>query len=53
MNERRQKAGKTPSPKKKLPKALPFPHKSILLRNPTNISHKAEQYRSRHEAIVL
>ena len=53
MKGRRQKARKTPSPKKKLPKALPFPHKPILLRNPTNIGRKTEQYRSRYEAIVL
>ena len=53
MKVRRQKAEKPPSPKKKLPKALPSPHKPILLRNPTNIGHKAEQYRSRHEAIEL
>ena len=53
MKGRRQKVEKAPSPKKKLPKALPFPHKPILLRNPTNIGRKAEQYNSRREAIEL
>ena len=60
MKGRRQKAEKTPSPKKKAPKALPFPtnltpypRKPILLRNPTNIGRKAEQYRSRREAILI
>ena len=53
MKGRRQKVEKAPSPKKKSPKALPLTHKPILLRNPTNIGHKAEQYRSRHEAIEL
>ena len=53
MKGRRQKAGKPPPPKKKPRNSLPSPHKPILLRNPTNIGRKAEQYRSRHEAIVL
>ena len=53
MNGRMQKAGKTPPPKKKPRNNLPYPHKPILLRNPTNIGRKAEQYRSRHEAILL
>ena len=53
MKGRRQKAEKPPPSKKKLPKALPFPYKPILLRNPTNIGRKAEQYRSRREAIEL
>ena len=53
MKGRRQKAEKTPSPKKKPRNNLPFSRKPILLRNPTNIGRKAEQYRSRHEAIEL
>ena len=59
MKGRMQKAEKPPSPKKKPQKPYPssenlttYPHKPILLRDPTNIGRKAEQYRSRREAIV-
>ena len=47
----RRKSHKTacPSPEN----LTTYPRKPILLRNPTNIGRKAEQYRSRHEAIEL
>ena len=61
-HERKEaEGGEDPSSEEKAPqKPYPspenlttFPHKPILLRNPTNIGRKAKQYRSRHEAIEL
>mgnify|MGYP003360531791 CR=1 FL=1 len=52
--ERKEAEGEEdPFSEEKATKALPFPRKPILLRNPTNIGRKAEQYRSRREAIEL
>ena len=53
-HERKDAEGEEdPFSEEKATKALPFPRKPILLRNPTNIGRKTEQYRSRYEAIVL